>query len=232
MNALPANALRAMTTLQPIHAEATTSAGSRAPRPRVRQLGLSDYVESWHAMRELTASRTETTSDEIWVLEHHPVYTLGVAGRSEHLPRVSGPIPVVHVDRGGQITYHGPGQVVVYLLLDMRRRGLTVRPLVRIMERAVINLLAHYGIAAEGRMNAPGVYVEGSKIAALGLRVKNGCCYHGIAFNVDMDLAPFYAIDPCGYPGLAVTQARDLGITAPAERLGEELVEQLLELLP
>ena len=232
MNALPANVPRAMTTLQSIQAESTTGVGSRAPRPRVRQLGLSDYVQCWHAMRGFTSSRTEATPDEIWVLEHHPVYTLGVAGRSEHLPRVSSPIPVVRVDRGGQITYHGPGQVVIYLLLDMRRRGLTVRPLVRIMERAVINLLAHYGLAAEGRTNAPGVYVEGSKIAALGLRVKNGCCYHGIAFNVDMDLAPFHAIDPCGYPGLAVTQARDLGITAPAKRLGEELSEQLLELLP
>ena len=231
-NVPPVSALRGATTLQMITAEAVSSASSRVPRPRVRRLGLSDYEVTWRAMRELTASRTAATPDEIWVLQHPAVYTLGVAGRSEHLPRVSSSIPVVRTDRGGQVTYHGPGQLVIYLLLDMRRRGLAVRPLVRIMERAVINLLADYGIAAVGRTEAPGVYVSGSKVAALGLRVRNGCCYHGIAFNVDMDLAPFHAIDPCGYPGLAVTQARDLGIATPAERLGDELVEQLLKLLP
>jgi lipoyl(octanoyl) transferase len=160
------------------------------------------------------------------------VYTLGVAGRSEHLPRGASAIPVIRADRGGQITYHGPGQVVVYLLIDMRRRGLTVRPLVRIMERAVIGLLAAHGVGAEGCTDAPGVYVNGSKIAALGLRVRNGSCYHGLAFNVDMDLSPFHAVDPCGYPGLAVTQARNVGITESAERLGEELVDHLLHLLP
>jgi len=206
--------------------------GDAKPEIRVRRLGLVDYERTWHAMRELTAARTPETPDEIWMLEHPPVYTLGVAGRSEHLPRGASTIPVIKVDRGGQITFHGPGQVVVYLLLDMRRRGLTVRPLVRIMERAVIDLLAAYGIGAEGRTEAPGVYVSGAKIAALGLRVKNGCCYHGIAFNVDMDLSPFHAVDPCGYPGLAVTQARDLGIAGSAERLGEELVDHLVKHLP
>ena len=137
-------------------------------------------------------------------------------------------IPVIKVDRGGQITYHGPGQVVAYLLLDMKRRGLAVRPLVRMMEHAVIDLLAAYGITAEGRTEAPGVYVEGAKIAALGLRIRNGCCYHGLAFNVDMDLSPFHAIDPCGYSGLAVTQARDLGITDGPDILGGKLVDYLL----
>ena len=162
---------------------------------------------------------------------HPPVYTLGLAGRAEHLPRVASGIPVVKTDRGGQITYHGPGQVVLYVLLDLRRRGLSVRQLVRTMERAVIDLLATYGIAAEGRIEAPGVYVNDAKIAALGLRIRNGCCYHGLAFNVDMDLAPFRVIDPCGYPGLAVTQARDLGITGTPERLGEQLAGRLLRSL-
>jgi lipoyl(octanoyl) transferase len=179
-------------------------------------------------MQEYTIRREADSADELWLLEHPPVYTLGVAGRAEHLPRVANGIPVVKVDRGGQITYHGPGQVVLYLLLDMRRRGLAVRPLVRIMEQAVIDLLASYGVAGEGRMEAPGVYVNGAKIAALGLRIRNGCCFHGLAFNADMDLSPFRAIDPCGYSGLAVTQARDLGIGDGPESLGEKLVQQLL----
>jgi len=221
-----------MTKLQTIAAEPVTARDARAPKVRVRRLGLVDYEPTWRAMREMTATRTPQTPDEIWLLEHRPVYTLGVAGRSEHLPREGGAIPVIRADRGGQITFHGPGQAVLYLLLDMRRRGLTVRPLVRIMERAVIDLLAGYGIEAEARPGAPGVYVRGAKIAALGLRVKNGCCYHGIAFNVDMDLSPFHAIDPCGYPGLAVTQARDLGIAGSVESLGDELIHYLLKHLP
>ncbi len=221
-----------MTKLQTIAAEPVTARDARAPKIRVRRLGLVDYEPTWRAMREMTAARTPQTPDEIWLLEHRPVYTLGVAGRSEHLPRESGAIPVIRADRGGQITFHGPGQAVLYLLLDMRRRGLTVRPLVRIMERAVIDLLAGYGVEAEARPGAPGVYVRGAKIAALGLRVKNGCCYHGIAFNVDMDLSPFHEIDPCGYPGLAVTQARDLGIAGSVESLGDELIHHLLKHLP
>lgn len=180
-------------------------------------------------MREMTATRMPQTPDEIWLLEHPPVYTLGVAGRSEHLPRGANAIPVIKVDRGGQITFHGPGQAVLYLLLDLRRRNLTVRPLVRLMERAVMDLLAAHGVMAEARPGAPGVYVSGSKIAALGLRIRNGCCYHGIALNVDMDLSPFHAIDPCGYPGLAVTQARDVGIAGSAARLGDELVRHLMK---
>ncbi len=156
------------------------------------------------------------------------MYTLGVAGKAEHLPRLDNGIPVVRTDRGGQITYHGPGQVVVYLLLDMRRRKLSVRPLVRIMEHAVIDLLFDYGIAASGRIDAPGVYVGNAKIAALGLRIRNGCCYHGLALNADMDLSPFYAINPCGYPGLEVTQTRALGITDSMQCLGDKLIRYLI----
>ncbi len=217
-----------------VTAVATDSAttDTRAADVRVRRLGFVDYEPTWRAMQEFTARRTAATTDELWLLEHPPVYTLGIAGRSEHLPRVDNGIPVIKVDRGGQITYHGPGQIVAYLLLDMRRRGLTVRPLVRRMEQAVIDLLAAYGISAAGRAEAPGVYVDGAKIAALGLRIKNGCCYHGLAFNVDMDLAPFHAINPCGYPGLQVSQTRDLGITDPIQVLGEQLIQHLLRRLP
>jgi lipoyl(octanoyl) transferase len=210
------------------------AAGTRLEKfqVRVRSLGRTDYEPTWRAMREFTARRGANTADEIWLTEHPPVYTVGVAGRPEHLPRVANGVPVSKVDRGGQITYHGPGQVLAYLLIDMRRRGLTVRPLVRIMERAVIDWLAALGVAAEGRTEAPGVYVKGAKIAALGLRIRNGCCYHGLAVNVDMDLTPFYAIDPCGYPGLQVTQARELGVAESIEVTGEKLVNNLVRLLP
>ena len=211
--------------------EVTTGPSVHVPEVRVRRLGRVEYEPTWRAMQKMTAERTPRTPDEIWVLEHPPVYTLGIAGRSEHLPRGPNPIPVIRVDRGGQITFHGPGQVVVYLLLDLRRRELTVRSLVRMMEQAVVDSLGARGVIAERRAGAPGVYVNGAKIAALGLRVKNGCCYHGLAFNADMDLKPFYAVDPCGYPGLAVTQARDLGIAVPMERLGGELVDHLLKQL-
>jgi lipoyl(octanoyl) transferase len=213
---------------------ATDAAASTAPRAaevRVRRLGRVEYEPAWRAMQEFTAQRGSDGADELWLAEHSPVYTLGIAGRAAHLPRVDNGIPVIKVDRGGQITYHGPGQVIAYLLLDMKRRGLSVRPLVRMMEHAVIDLLAAYGIAAEGRTEAPGVYVNGAKIAALGLRIRNGCCYHGLAFNVDMDLSPFRAIDPCGYSGLAVTQARDLGIADDPELLGGKLVDHLLRKL-
>jgi len=203
-----------------------------APDVRVLRLGRAEYEPTWRAMQAFTTQRGADSADELWLLEHPPVYTLGVAGRTGHLPRVANGIPVVRTDRGGQITYHGPGQVVLYLLLDLRRRGLSVRPLVRIMEQAVIDLLAAYGVAAAGRHEAPGVYVDGAKIAALGLRIRNNCCYHGLAFNVDMDLSPFHAIDPCGYSGLAVTQARDLGMVDGAELLGEKLVRHLLDRLP
>jgi lipoyl(octanoyl) transferase len=212
------------------HIASGTAAAARRPASQARQrrLGRVDYEPTWRAMQAFTAGRAAGAADELWLLEHPPVYTLGVAGRSEHLPRVANGIPVVRTDRGGQITYHGPGQVVLYTLLDLRRRGLAVRPLVRLLELSVIDLLAGYGIAAAARVEAPGVYVDGAKIAALGLRIRNGCCYHGLAFNVDMDLSPFHAIDPCGYSGLAVTQARSLGITEAPESLGEKLVRSVL----
>lgn len=199
--------------------------------PVIRELGLAEYEPTWRAMQAFTAQRGAATPDEIWVLQHPPVYTLGIAGKTEHLPRTANGIPVVKIDRGGQITYHGPGQVVIYLLLDMRRRALTVRPLVRMMEQAVIDLLAEYGTAAQGRMDAPGVYVGDAKIAALGLRISKGCCYHGLALNVAMDLAPFHAINPCGYPGLEVTQMRDLGITDTPEMVATRLTRHLLRIL-
>ena len=199
--------------------------------PLVHRLGRADYEPTWRAMQAFTAARTGDTADEIWVVEHPPVYTVGIAGRSAHLPRERSDIPVVKIDRGGQITYHGPGQVVVYLLLDMKRRGITVRPLVRLMETAVIDSLADFGIAAAGRVEAPGVYVGAAKIAALGLRVTRGCCYHGLALNVDMDLSPFSDIDPCGYPGLTVTQLRDLGVDASFELVADKVTQHLMRLL-
>ena len=218
-------------TVTSIAAGAATIERKTAPEVRVRRLGQVEYEPAWRAMQKFTAERAAGAADEIWLLEHPPVYTLGVAGRAEHLPRVANGIPVVRTDRGGQITYHGPGQVVLYALLDLRRRGLAVRPLVRLLELSVIDLLAAYGVAAAARVEAPGVYVAGAKIAALGLRIRNGCCYHGIAFNADMDLAPFRAIDPCGYSGLAVTQARSLGIADAPEILGEKLVRSVLNRL-
>jgi lipoyl(octanoyl) transferase len=215
-------------------AAATTGSTATALRSmplRVRELGRAEYEPTWRAMQSFSLARAADSADELWLLEHPPVYTLGVAGRPEHLSRVEHGIPVVRTDRGGQVTYHGPGQIVAYLLLDLRRRGLTIRPLVRLMERCVIDLLASYGIAAAGRVDAPGVYVDGAKIAALGLRVRNGCCYHGLAFNVDMDLSPFLSIDPCGYPGLTVTQARDLGIRDTIDALREKLTRHLAQAL-
>ena len=182
-------------------------------------------------MQSFASGRSALTRDEIWLLEHPPVYTLGVAGRRAHLRRESEAIPVVQTDRGGQITYHGPGQIVMYLLLDLKRLRISVRALVRSMEQAVIDLLEEYAIVARGSVEAPGVYVGNAKVAALGLRVKGGCCYHGLALNVDMDLAPFDAIDPCGYPGLAITQLRDLGISASAGVIGEQLVGHVMRIL-
>jgi lipoyl(octanoyl) transferase len=197
----------------------------------LKVLGTAEYEPTWRAMQSYTAARDASSPDEIWLLQHPPVYTLGVAGRAAHLPRGRDDIPVVRIDRGGQITYHGPGQLVAYALLDMKRSGLTVRPLVRLLERAVIDLLEEYGISAAGRAEAPGVYVGDAKLAALGLRITRGCCYHGLALNVDMDLSPFHAIDPCGYPGLSVTQLRDLGVTDSIDVVGERLADHLVRLL-
>jgi lipoyl(octanoyl) transferase len=181
-------------------------------------------------MRRFTAARAAATADELWLLEHSPVYTLGQAGKDAHLLRPTA-IPVRRVDRGGQITYHGPGQLLVYALLDLRRRGLTVKRLVCLLEQAAIDLLAGYGIEGARRPGAPGVYVAGAKIAALGLRVRGGACYHGLALNVDVDLAPFADIDPCGYPGLEVTRLADLGVREPPTAVGERLAERLERLL-
>jgi len=196
------------------------------PLPITRYLSLAEYLPTWQAMQAYTAARGPDTPDELWLLQHPPVYTLGLAGKPEHLLRASD-IPVVKIDRGGQITYHGPGQVIAYLLLDLKRRGMGVKELVGRMEQAVIGLLAEYGVKGERRDKAPGVYVGGAKIAALGLRIKNGCCYHGLSMNVDMDLSPFAAINPCGYEGLAVTQTRDVGVTDNLECVGEKLIEKL-----
>jgi lipoyl(octanoyl) transferase len=191
--------------------------------PIIRHLGLVPYEPAWHAMRAFTAARTPQTPDELWLLEHPPVYTVGVAGRAQHLPRIDNGIPVVRSDRGGQITCHGPGQVVLYTLIDLQRLGIGVRSFVRLLENAVIDLLGELGIAAHGRPDAPGVYVGAAKIAALGLRVSHGRCYHGLAFNVAMDLTPFDAIDPCGYPQLAVTSLARLGFAQPFDAVGDAL---------
>jgi lipoyl(octanoyl) transferase len=192
-----------------------------------RLSGPAPYEPTWRAMQEFTLLRDAHTADEIWLLQHPPVYTLGLAGRPDHL-REETTIPVIKTDRGGQITYHGPGQLVAYLLLDLVRLDLGVRELVCKMEQAIIDLLADFDIRARRRTGAPGVYVDDAKIAALGLRVRHGRCYHGLALNVDMDLTPFEAIDPCGYPGLKVTQLRDCGVRQPFAEVGQVLLEKLL----
>lgn len=195
----------------------------------VRRLATADFEPTWRAMQTFTAQRTADTADEIWLCQHPPVFTQGLAGKPEHLLRDIG-IPVVKIDRGGQITYHGPGQLVAYLLLDLKRRKLGVKALVQRIEAALIALLGEYGIAAERRAGAPGVYVDGAKIAALGLKIKNGCSYHGLSLNVAMDLAPFSAINPCGYEGLAVTQLSELCgpiSVGDIDRVGDRLVAQL-----
>lgn len=197
---------------------------------RVRSLGLVEYDRTYEAMRRFTEARDARTHDELWALQHPPVYTVGLAGRPEHLPRASA-IPLARIDRGGQITYHGPGQALVYTLVDLHRRDVTVRGLVRLIEQAVIDLLADHGITAERRSGAPGVYVDGAKIAALGLRVRRGCAYHGVALNVDMDLAPFREIDPCGIPGLAVTQTSALGVRETTDAMGAALARRIAVLL-
>lgn len=179
----------------------------------VINLGLQDYAATWQAMTEFTNQRTPETGDQLWLVEHPPVFTQGQAGKAEHL-LFPGDIPVVQSDRGGQVTYHGPGQLVAYPLLDLRRLKLGVRELVTQIEQTIIATLAHYGIESTAKSDAPGVYVKGDKIASLGLRVRRGCSFHGLALNVDMDLAPFGRINPCGYQGLAMTQVRDL-IPAP-----------------
>ena len=199
----------------------------------VKDLGCTDYQETLVAMQQFTASRTATTPDEIWLTEHSSIYTLGINRKNVRLPQNS--IPVVLVDRGGKITYHGSGQVIIYVLLDLKRRNLNVRQLVNILEASIIKLLAKLGIAASAKSDAPGVYVQvdgkSKKIASLGLRLKNNCCYHGLSLNVEMDLAPFAAIDPCGYVGLEITQTKDLGIVETTQQMGENLLKILTEKL-
>jgi lipoyl(octanoyl) transferase len=186
------------------------AAGAAVPAPVIRSLGLIEYEPTWRAMQRFTAERGAATADEIWFLEHPPVFTLGVNASRAHL-LAPGDIPVVHVDRGGQVTYHGPGQLVVYPLVDLRRAGLAIRDFVTALERGVIDLAAQFGIGAECRRGAPGVYVEGRKLASLGVRVRRGASYHGLALNVALDLEPFRRINPCGYHGLEMTQLADLG---------------------
>ena len=176
----------------------------------IRDLGSQDYTQVWHAMQRFTDERNEQTPDELWLLEHPAVFTQGQAGKAEHLS-LPGDIPVVKVDRGGQVTYHGPGQLVVYVLLDIKRRKLGVRELVTMLEQVLIELLAQHGATANARPDAPGVYIDGKKIASLGLRVRKGCTFHGLALNVDMDLSPFNRINPCGYAGMQMIQSRDYG---------------------
>ena len=192
----------------------------------IRHLGRVEYEPTWQAMQAFTASRTADTPDELWIVEHPPVYTLGQAGKPEHVLHDNG-IPIVKIDRGGQVTYHGPWQVVIYLLLDLGRLKIKVRELVTAIEQGVIDFLASHGVSAERRSGAPGVYVGPAKIAALGLKIKNGCSYHGLSLNVDMDLTPFTAINPCGYAGLQVVQTKDLNIPLTATQAGEQLSQFL-----
>ncbi len=197
----------------------------------IRRLGLTAFESTCEAMQSFNANRTADTPDELWLTEHPPVYSLGLNRRQVRLPQPDD-IPTVLTDRGGKITYHGPGQVVVYVLADLRRRHLNIRTLVSLLENTVIELLAEHGVEAVAKKEAPGVYVrlndgQEAKIASLGLRVKNNCCYHGLSLNVEMDLSPFEAIDPCGYAGLKVTQTKDLGIAANMQAISEQLLQKL-----
>lgn len=195
-----------------------------------RWLGRVDYAPTWRAMQSFTDERDATTPDEVWFLEHAPVFTQGLNGKREHL-LAPGDIPVVGIDRGGQVTYHGPGQLVVYPMIDLRRRGIGVRELVVALETAVIALAAAHGISASGRRDAPGVYVEGRKLASLGLRIRRGCSYHGLALNVDMDLEPFGRINPCGMAGLEMTQLAALGVGGDAHEIALDLAPRLRDAL-
>jgi lipoyl(octanoyl) transferase len=204
-----------------------------SPEIVLRELGRVEYQPTLQAMQDFTDSRTPDTPDELWLLQHPRVFTQGQAGKAEHV-LAAGDIPVIQVDRGGQVTYHGPGQWVLYLLVDLRRRHLGVRDLVDLIERSIVMLLAEYGIEAQPRPEAPGVYVDGKKIASLGLRVRRGCSYHGLALNVDMDLEPFQRINPCGYAGLEVTSMARLlpAQTLDAAAIGRRLLALVAAQLP
>lgn len=196
----------------------------------LRRLGRQDYAPVWHAMQRFTDSRDADTPDELWLVEHPPVFTLGQAGSTDHVLS-PGDIPVIKVDRGGQVTYHGPGQVVAYPLIDLRRHKLGIRGMVRLLEQAVIDCLAGYGIRGERREGAPGVYVQDRKVAALGLRVRRGCTFHGLALNVAMDLSPYTRINPCGFKGLEVTQLSDLGGPDQWQQVAADISEEIAGLL-
>lgn len=195
---------------------------------KVKNLGRQDYETVWHQMQEFTQQRNEETADEIWIVEHLPVYTLGLSAKREHLLQLEG-IQVIETDRGGQVTYHAPGQLVVYVLLDIERLKKGVRDIVTILEQAMVDSLAQYGIKAIARPDAPGVYVEGKKIGSVGLRVKKGCSYHGLSFNNDMDLSAFDNINTCGYPDLEVTQLADLNVKIETCELAIPVVHQILQ---
>jgi len=194
--------------------------------PVIRHLGRTEFENTWRAMQDFTTNRTAGTPDEIWLTEHSPVFTLGLNRKDVRMP-FRDDIPVVNTDRGGKITYHGPGQTIIYMLIDLKRKGINVRQLVSSMENAVVTLLAEANIHGLARADAPGVYVQDRKIASVGLRLKKECCYHGISLNVDMDLTPFSAIDPCGYRGLEVTQLRDLGIHLSQAEAAKKLLKYL-----
>ena len=196
----------------------------------IRNLGLQPYDPISRAMHEFTDARDETTPDEIWLVEHHPVFTQGQAGKAEHV-LAPGDIPVIQSDRGGQVTYHGPGQQVMYVLINLKRRKVGVRELVTLLENTVINTLATLGINAQARADAPGVYVQGKKICSLGLRIRKGCSFHGLALNIDMDLAPFMRINPCGYAGMEMTQVSQLVENSDMDKLRTILIQQFLALL-
>lgn len=207
------------------------SADSGKPRPALlRWLGRVDYEPTWRAMQAFTDARTAADPDEIWFLEHPPVFTMGMNGKYEHVLAPAG-IPVVQIDRGGQVTYHGPGQLVVYPMLDVRRLGVGVRQLVVALENAVIAMVAQWNIQAIGRRDAPGIYVDGRKLASIGLRIRRGCSYHGLALNVSMDLEPFRRINPCGYQGLEVTDLRSSGVTSTVESVARTFAAHLLRAL-
>lgn len=196
----------------------------------VRDLGLQPYQPSLQSMQAFTDQRTASTDDEIWLLEHEPVFTQGQAGKAEHVLQQT-QVPIVQTDRGGQVTYHGPGQLIAYLLLDLKRLGLGVRQLVTVMEEALVSTLEHWGIVASAKADAPGVYVNDAKIASLGLRVRRGCSFHGLALNIDMDLSPFLAINPCGYPGLDMVQLADLCANVDKHEVAQQLLSQLTQRL-
>jgi lipoyl(octanoyl) transferase len=197
----------------------------------IRHLGLQDYEATWQDMQRYTQERNEYTPDELWIVEHNPIYTLGVNGKREHLLN-TGNIPVINTDRGGQVTYHGPGQLVIYTLLDIKRLQINSRELVTLLERAMIGTLAEHGITAVARADAPGVYVQGKKIGSIGLRIKKNGSYHGLSLNNDMDLRPFDHINTCGYSDLKVTQLSDLGVTVSTNQLASSVIRAITTMLP